>query len=263
MESHKLLKDQLELLNLKAISNEFAARARQFRKSRLDYIDYLGELVTLQVEDKLERSSNYKLRQARFPALKTIEQFDFEFSRSISKPEIMALTHLEFMEKAQNIVMIGPPGTGKTHLATAIGIRACFAGKTTLFASAIDLMDQIGQARLNNSLPKLVTRLARIPLLIIDELGYLPIHQQDANIFFRIVSQRYEKHPVIITTNKPFADWGSVFGDDILATAILDRLLHHSRIFKMTGASYRMKDKLIDQEDKQNSETEYHSLNDD
>lgn len=246
MEEYKLLKDQLIKLRLKTINNIFAEKAAGYRKNGLDYIEYLADLINEEVMRKDERSISSRIRSAKFPQIKTFDEFNFDYNKNISKQLISSFMNLAFISNAENIIFIGPPGVGKTHLSIATGIKACMSGIRTLFISAHDLINELNIAKLTKSLPDYIARLSKISLLIIDELGYLPMNADDANLFFQLVSRRYEKSSVIITTNKPFNEWGDIFKDDIIAAAILDRLVHHCSIVKITGKSYRLKDKSID-----------------
>ena len=246
MEQYKLLKSQLKTLKLDAINEIFAAKAVEYRKNDLDYIDYLGELIREQMERRVERSINYRFREAKFPYIKTYEQFEKNYLDNFEDQKYENLLNLSFLEKQENILFIGPPGVGKTHLAIALGVKACQKRIRTLFISMADLIEQINFARMNKLLNRHIEKLISNHLLIIDEIGYHPISSEDANIFFQLVSKKYEKNSIILTSNRSFNQWGDFFHDDVIAAAILDRLIHHSHIFKISGNSYRMKDKIID-----------------
>lgn len=245
-EKYSILKDNLKSLGLYRVNEIFAAEAEKANKENISYIEYLSVLVESQILAKKERSINYKLKNAKFPFVKTIEGFDFSFQPSINDKEIKNLSTLDFVNKAENILFIGPPGVGKTHLAVSIGVEACKYRVRTLFISAKDLIDNLLIASHNRSLVEEIEKYARLPLLIIDELGFLPISKEGANLFYQVISKKYEHSSVIITSNKPFSDWGSIFNDDVIAAAIIDRLVHHSHIFKISGKSYRVKEKLED-----------------
>jgi len=238
------LREQLKGLRLHTMAAIFEEEAEKAAKTQLSYTAFLARLVQEEVAVKIDRSINARIAKARFPALKTLEGFDFTFQPSLPAARVKELAELGFIERAQNILFIGPPGTGKSHLAIALGIKACIARKRVLFTYAPALLDQLVAATIDRSLASKLDTLGRLDLLVVDELGYMPIDTQRANLFFQLISRRYEKGSVIITTNKPFDQWGQIFGDDVNASAILDRLLHHSHIIAINGPSYRLKDKL-------------------
>jgi len=237
------LRPNLVFLRLRRIAEIYEAEAKRAVKIKSSYSAYLNRLVEEEVLAKSERSVNARVNKARFPMLKTIENFDFAFQPSISEVMVKELATLTFIQAAENIVLLGPPGVGKTHLAIGLGFKTCAARKKVFFASALALMDDLMAAAVSHNLPVRLEVLSRLDLLIIDELGYLPMDKQRANLFFQLVCQRYEKGSIIITSNKTFSQWGEIFGDDVIASAILDRLLHHCHIIPIQGASYRIKDK--------------------
>lgn len=178
---------------------------------------------------------------ARFPAYKTIEDFDFLHQRSVRKEVVAHLGSLDFIEAKSNAVFLGPPGTGKTHLSIALGIRACLAGHRVAFATASQWVDRLGAAHDAGKLQDELTKLSRYPLVIIDEVGYIPFQGEAANLFFQLVSSRYERASMIVSSNKAFSRWGEVFGDDTVAAAMIDRLVHHAEVVVLKGDSYRLK----------------------
>ena len=177
-----------------------------------------------------------------FPFVKTLDDFDFDYQPSVNKRQLYDLQQLRFMDKAENILFYGSSGVGKTHLAIALGVAAARKRNLTYFISCHDLIQQLNKAHSENRLETKLKHFAKHKLLIIDEIGYLPVDKQGANLFFQLIARRYEKNSTIITTNQPFSKWADVFSDAVLASAILDRLLHHSHILKITGPSYRLKD---------------------
>jgi DNA replication protein DnaC len=172
-----------------------------------------------------------------------LEDFDFDHQRSLKRDVITHLGALDFVEAKENVVFLGPPGTGKTHLAIAVSIRACQAGHRVLFATAAEWVDRLADAHREGRLQHELARLGRYPLVVIDEVGYIPFEAEAANLFFQFVSSRYERASVIVTSNKPFGRWGEVFGDATVAAAMIDRLVHHAEVVSMKGDSYRLKDR--------------------
>jgi DNA replication protein DnaC len=181
---------------------------------------------------------------AHFPAVKTLEDFDFKFQPSVDQKLVRELAVGRYVANAENVLIFGPPGVGKTHLAIGLGRAAVEAGYTVLFTSATALLGALSKAETEGQLAERLAFYAKPKLLVVDELGYLPFEKRSAHLFFQLVARRYEKGSMVITTNQVVTQWGTVFGDEVLAAAILDRLLHHSHVFHITGPSYRMKDKL-------------------
>ena len=211
-----------------------------------DIIESLYELTNLEIEILNEKRIQHSIQFAGFPYQKTFEEFDFSFQPCLNKAQILDFKNLRFIENKENILFVGSPGVCKTHLATAIGLENAKNNHTTYFINCNDLIETLKKAHSHNRLDEKLKTLAKYRLLIIDEVGYLPIDLEAANMLFQLINKRYEKNSTIITTNKPFSKWGELFGDNMIANAILDRLLHHSHVISITGKSYRTKDILAD-----------------
>lgn len=239
------LRSNLKRLSLHTVAQVFEEEADKAAKSEMSYTAFLTRLVDEEIAAKTDRSVNARVSKARFPMLRTLEEFDFTFQPSLSAARIRELGELGFLSKTENIVLIGRPGVGKTHLSVGIALRACQARRRVQFAHANELLEQLLAAEVSRSLGKLIETMGRLDLLVVDELGYTPIDSHKANLFFQLVSHMYTRASMIVTGNVPFDNWGTVFGgDDVIAMAILDRLLHYSHVFFISGPSYRMKGKL-------------------
>jgi DNA replication protein DnaC len=205
--------------------------------------EFLAACLEREVAARQSNGGEIRIRAARFPARKTLEEFDFDHQRSLKRDVIAHLGALDFVEGRENVVFLGPPGTGKTHLAIGLSIRACQAGHRVAFATAAQWVDRLAEAHGSGRLHDELTKLGRYPLLVIDEVGYIPFEAEAANLFFQLVASRYERASVIVTSNKQFGRWGEVFGDAVVAAAMIDRLVHHAEVVSLKGDSYRLKDR--------------------
>lgn len=214
---------------------------RKLEKGELSAIEAIDALLAEELTLREGRRIGVALRTARLMPIKTLESFDFSFQPSLDRNRIMALAELEFVRRAEVLHLLGPPGTGKSHLATAIGVAAVKAGRSVYRSTLVDLIEALGKAEREGRLAEKLRFYSRASLLIVDEIGYLPITTGGANLFFQLVNARYEKGAMILTSNRGFAEWGEIFGDPVVATALLDRLLHHAVVIQIEGASYRLR----------------------
>jgi DNA replication protein DnaC len=238
------LQEQLQRLRLFKSRERLEALLQEATAKEASLADFLDLLLGEEVAAKTAKNITMRTHLARFPFVKSLESFDFAYQPGLDKKQIQTLSACHFVEHGENLCLLGPPGVGKTHLAVGLGLKAIERGYRVLFTAAADLIAALTRAAAQGRLEERL-KLYTVPrLLIVDEIGYLPIDRAGANLFFQLISRRYERGPVILTSNQSFGSWGEVFGDRVIATAILDRVLHHAITINIRGNSYRLKDKL-------------------
>ena len=238
------LGDHLKKLRLRKSAERLEALLQHAAAQELPYADFLEQVLGEEVAAKRSQNIAMRTAMARFPFVKPLETFDFAYQPSIDKKQVLNLASCHFIEHGDNVLVLGPPGVGKSHLAVSLGLKAIEAGYRVLFTTAAHLITSLTKAHAEGRLEDKLKVYTAPRLLIIDEIGYLPIERMGANLFFQLISRRYERGPMILTSNQSFSAWGDVFGDRVIATAILDRLLHHAVTLNIRGNSYRLKEKL-------------------
>jgi DNA replication protein DnaC len=239
------LLDQMDYLKLPFIKAHHSELAREAGRQSWDHQEYLRRLVDGEFGQRQQRCVERRIKAARFPVIKTLEQFQWSWPKKINRIQVQNLFRLEFIPQKGNVIFLGTVGVGKTHLATALGYAACLEGYSVLFADAIAVVNDLTAAQKIGSLKRAIKKYLRPETLCLDEVGYLAIDQGGADLLFQVISQRYERGSIVLTTNKPFKQWSSIFNNDsTIASAVLDRLLHHAETVIIEGSSYRMKDQI-------------------
>lgn len=240
---YERIKTNLEQLRMTNTLETIDNYLEQALKDETGVLDVLDHILSTEARSKKLKSTNTRIQMAGFPFRKSLEDFDFEFQPSINKGQIMDLATMRFAHNQENVVFLGPPGVGKTHLAVALGMIAASNQMKTYYINCHKLIEQLKTAHYENRLAEKFKVLSRYSVLIIDEIGYLPMDIQGANLFFQLIAKRYEKNSTIFTSNKPFSQWNDVFSDTTIAAAILDRVLHHCNVVNIRGDSYRLKER--------------------
>lgn len=243
MATNQKLRNGLAELGIEKIQDYLDHYIEQVNKGEKSFSEALEELVDIEKKHHQARRDSYNVHVANFPFLKTVDDFDFDFQPNINKKEVLEINNLGFLDNHENVIFVGTSGVGKTHLATSVGISCAKARYQTYFITFENLITQLKKAYLENRIETRLKFYAKYKVLIIDEIGYMPIDMDAANLFFQLIAKRYEKNSTIVTTNMPFSKWGEFFGSPTLANAVLDRLLHHSKIVSIKGPSYRLKEK--------------------
>lgn len=215
---------------------------RRLEQGHISALEAIEELLAEEFTTRESRRIKMALMTARLTRIKTLESFDFSFQPSLDKNRILTLAQLDFIDRGEVVHLLGPPGTGKSHLAVALGVEAVKAGKSVYFATLAEIITSLAKAEREGQLPQRIRFLTRNALLVVDEVGYLPLTQGGANLFFQLINARYERGAMILTSNRGFKDWGEIFGDNVIAAALLDRLLHHAVVIQIDGNSYRLRE---------------------
>jgi DNA replication protein DnaC len=240
---YERVQTHLTRLKLTRIQDQLDPLAEEAAKQEWTYLEFLDRLLEAELNARFERDVAMKTKLAHFPFIKTLDQFDFAFQPAVNERQIRELATVRFVANGENLLLLGPPGVGKTHLAISLGTAAIAQGISVYFLTMVDLLEMLQKDAKEDRLNHRLTVLCRPNLLILDEMGYFPLDRTTAHFLFQLVSRRYQKGSIILTSNKSYGEWGDIFSDPILATAILDRLLHHSTTINIRGQSYRLRDK--------------------
>ena len=246
MQSIEQLQRQINYLRLSNLAHEIQPLLEQAEANDLSYLQFAQQLFELELQGRNQKRIESNRRKAGFPVNKTLEAFDYRAQTSITKRQVNQLLDYSFIDERQNLIFIGPPGVGKTHLAIGIGIKAVQAGYKVLFKTALELVELLELSERRGELKNRLNQLSKFDLLIIDELGYLPMTRQSNHNLFQLINTLYEYRSIILTTNKEFTQWGEFFRDENVAVPIVDRLIHHSKIYMLGGESYRLRQKIND-----------------
>jgi DNA replication protein DnaC len=237
--------EQLLYLKLPWIREHYESLAAQAAEKCWTPVEFLAHLIEGESNLRMDRATERRIKAAHFPVIKTLEQFDWSWPRKINRPMVQDLFRLQFVENKHNVILLGGVGLGKTHIAISLAYQACLQGHRTLFASAADIINTLSAAQKAHQLKLEIAKYLRPALLVIDEIGFMPIDKHGADLLFQVISQRYEQGAIVLTSNKTFKHWPSIFNNDsVVTSAILDRLLHHADIATIEGKSYRMKDRI-------------------
>ena len=235
-----LLNHRLKSLRLPTVLREYGKLAKQAAAEGLDHVQFLARLIELEMIDRERRMIERRIKAAKFPAVKSLDSFDFKAIPALNKMQVLELARCEWIERRENVIALGPSGTGKTHVALGLGLSACQKGLSVGFVTAAALVHELMEARDERRLLRLQKQMVSHKLLIIDELGFVPLSKTGAELLFELISQRYERGSTLITSNLPFDEWTETFGSERLTGALLDRLTHHVNILEMNGESYRL-----------------------
>ncbi len=244
MANFDTVKNKYKSLRFNSIASCLDKLVKEAEGNEISYLQFAEMLVEHELNNRDENRVALNMKRAGFPMIKQLEEFDFTFQTTITRKQITRLLDFTFIDNRESIVFIGPPGVGKTHLAIAIGLKAIDAGYKVLFSTALELIESLDLAELRGELKKKINAISKFDVVIIDELGYLPLNQKSVFNFFQLINSLYEYRSIILTTNKDFTSWGDFFINDNVAVPIVDRIIHHSHIFMMGGESYRLKQKL-------------------